>query len=244
MLKTRGKLRDIRELARRFDTDLKREFGAEHFSAGYCLLLGRYYAQSDCVYFSLNPGFPRNRSPLNPESSGRYNVPFRNPETLRKQYVYLHNCQRFFSAYPQLNKWINNGITSAFLVPWRTANMSELRRLNRLTNGQLFLYSGELVKQIIRDHQARLLITAGKSALDLLEDLNIVEKKFGESTPLGPGKSYQWSKCKLIIEGAEISVLQIPHFSRANSPVKMRSLGPWLMEELRPFGCTKPYTRK
>ena len=234
------KLQNIYELARRFDLRLKREFGAGHFNAGYCLLLGRYYAASDCVYFSLNPGFPRNGSLMNPESFGNYNVPFQNPEALRKQYVYLHNCQRFFSAYPELNEWINNGITSAFLAPWRTSNISELRRLNLLTRGQLFFYAGQVVKQIIHDHKARLLITAGKSALELLGNLGVIERKVEESAPLGPGKSYQWSKCKIIIEGGEVSVLQIPHFSRANSPVKMRDLGSWLMEELKPFGYGKP----
>jgi hypothetical protein len=231
-----AKRRDIEEQARRFDAELKREFGVEHFRAGYCLLLGCYYAQSDYVYFSLNPGFPRNGSLLNPESSAGYNVPFRNPEALRKQYVYLHNCQRFFSSYPQLNRWINNGITSAFLVPWRTSDTSELRRLNQLTHGRLFFHAGQLVKQIIRDHQAKLLVTAGKSALGLLEDLGVVEKTWEQSVSWGSGKSYQWSRCKLLIEGREISVLQIPHFSRANSPAKMRDLAGWLMEELKSFG--------
>src|SRR5436309_3211602 len=103
---TNAKRQNIQELTRKFDSELKREFGMEHFSAGYCLLLGRYYAESPCVYFSLNPGFPRNGRLLNPESSGFYNVPFRNPETLKKQYVYLRNCERFFSAYPHLNEWI------------------------------------------------------------------------------------------------------------------------------------------
>ena len=232
------KRQNIKEQVKKFDAELKREFGAEHFRAGYCLLLGRYYAESDCIYFSLNPGFPRNGILLNPESSGDYNVPFCNSEALRKQYVYLHNCERFFSSYPSLNRWINAGITSAFLVPWRTRDTGELRRLNQFTQSRLFCYAGWLVKQIIRDHGARLLVTAGKSALDLLQDLGVVETISEQSAAWGPGKSYQWSTCKLLIEGRQVSVLQIPHFSRANSPAKMRDLALWLTEELR------PYTRK
>ena len=231
------KLRAIRQLVQKFDTELREEFGAEHFAAGYCLLLGRYYAQSNYIYFSLNPGFPRNGSLLDPASPKGYNVPFQNPEALRKQYVYLHNCQRFFAAYPPLERWINHRVTSAFLVPWRTPDMSGLHRLNQLTDGRLFAYAGRLVKQIIRDHEAELLITAGKSALDLLSELGVTAKKLEESRRYGPGKSYQWSKCKLVIDGREVSVLQIPHFSRANSPAKMRELGLWLMDELQPYGC-------
>lgn len=228
-----GKRQAIQEQVRKFDAELKRRFGAEHFRAGYCLLLGCHYAESDCVYFSLNPGFPRNGVLVNPESSEGYNVPFRNPEALRKQYVYLHNCERFFSSYSLLDRWINHAITSAFLVPWRTSDTSELRRLNQLTQGQLFFYAGQLVTQIIRDHGAKLLITAGKSALDLLEKLGVVESVFEQSGPWGPGKSYQWSKCKLLIGGRVLNVLQVPHFSRANSPAKMHDLAQWLAEELK-----------
>jgi len=231
------RLSKLRKLARTFDRELKQRFGAENFSAGYCLLLGRYYAQSRCVYFSLNPGFPRNGFLVDPSSPEGYNVPFKNPEALRKQYVYLHNCQRFFSAYPHLDEWINNRVTSAFLVPWRTSNMSDLRRLNQMTEGQVFSCAGRLVKQMIRDHEAKLLITAGRSALDLLGDLHVTEKVLERSEPLGPGKSYQWSKWRLSVEGAEMDLLQIPHFSRANSPVKMRGLALWLTEQLKPFGC-------
>lgn len=233
-----AKLLHIRELVKKFDAKLKKQFGAENFSAGYCLLLGRYYAQSHCIYFSLNPGFPRNGPLIDPGSSETsYNVPFKNPESLRKQYVYLHNCQRFFSTYPHLSNWINHQVTSAFLVPWRTANMSDLRRLNQMTEGQAFSYAGRLVTQIIRDHKAKLLITAGRSALDLLKDLGVIEESLAQSGPLGPGKSYQWSSYKVSIGGAVVDLLQIPHFSRANSPAKMRDLALWLTEQLKPFGC-------
>jgi hypothetical protein len=90
---------------------------------------------------------------------------------------------------------------------------------------------------VIRDHGAKLLITAGKSAIGLMSDLGLKEEKFEKFSSFGPGKSYQWSKHKFVMDGREIDVLQIPHFSRANSPVKMRELGSWLMEELRPYRC-------
>lgn len=239
-----AKLLHIRESVKKFDAKLKKQFGAENFSAGYCLLLGRYYAQSHCVYFSLNPGFPRSGFLIDPGSSGSdYNVPFNNPEALRKQYVYLHNCQRFFSTYPQLNHWINHRVTSAFLVPWRTANMSDLHRLNQMTEGRVFSYAGRLVTQIIRDHKAKLLITAGRSALDLLKDLGVMEEALKQSGPLGPGKSYQWSSYKVSIGGVVVDLLQIPHFSRANSPAKMHDLALWLTEQLKPFGCEEGKSR-
>lgn len=231
------KLQSIHALVRKFDGELKEEFGAELFRSGYCLLLGQHYAQSSYIYFSLNPGFPRNKSIIDLASPKGYNIPFQNPEALKKQYVYLHNCQKFFSTYPLLNDWINRDVTSAFLVPWRTANMADLYHLNQITRGQLFYCAGQLTRQIIRDHEAKLLITAGKSALDLLNALGVVERVFDMSDPAGPGGSYQWSKGKFVIDRTEMTVLQIPHFSRANSPAKMRELGMWLIDQLEPFGC-------
>ena len=224
-----------------YDGKLRRRFGLGIAAAGHCLLLGRHYAESPYIYFSLNPGFPRagfarNGAPLDPSSSGECNVPFANSAELRRQYVYLHNCQRFFGAHPVLDEWINAQVTSAFLVPWRTRNTSELYLLNRQTEGLLFGYARALVRQIIGHHRARLLIAAGKSSLALLNDLGVPERPVRVDRYFGPGGSYQWSRCEAEVNGSRLTILQIPHFSRANSPSKLRELGVWLTDELARFG--------
>ncbi len=218
-----------------YDRKLRR-YGPSIAAAGHCLLLGRHYAESPYVYFSLNPGFARDGSPLDPSSSGESNVPFSNSAELRRQYVYLHNCQRFFGSHPVLDEWINAQVTSAFLVPWRTRDTSELYLLNRKTEGRLFGYARALVREIIEHHQARLLIAAGKSSLALLNDLGVPERPVWVDRYLGPGGSYQWSRCEAEVNGSRLTILQIPHFSRANSPAKLRELGVWLTDELERFG--------
>ena len=204
-------------------------------SAGKCLLLGRYYAESPAVYFSLNPGFARDGSPLDPGSQGEFNVPFSNPDDLRRQYVYLHNCQRFMGNHPEVAAWMNARVTSAFLVPWRTRNASELYALNRQSRGQVFDSARELVRLIIRHHKARVIIAAGKSAITLLNDLGVPDQAIRVEQFHGSGGSYQWSRSEASVEGARLTVLQIPHFSRANSPAKLEALGAWLRTQVRSF---------
>ena len=236
------KRRELEENLASCDRDLRRRYGQELVAAGHCLVLGCHYAQSPHVYFSLNPGFARDGSPRDPSSrgnasSGESNVPFVNPEPLRKQYVYLHNCQRFLGCHAALSRWMNDRVTSAFLAPWRTRNASDLYKLNRRTDGRLFGHAGQLVTLIVRHHQARVLIVAGKSSLTLLHDLGLMKAPINREIFVGPGGSYQWSRSETAVAGRALTILQIPHFSRANSMAKMRELGYWLGEQLSEFGC-------
>ncbi len=236
------KRRELEESLAACDRDLRRRYGQELVAAGHCLVLGRHYAESPYVYFSLNPGFARDGSPQDPSSwgnssSGDSNVPFVNPELLRRQYVYLHNCERFLGCHAALSQWMNNKVTSAFLAPWRTRNTIDLYKLNRRTEGRLFAHAGQLVTQIVRHHQAKLLIMAGKSSLTLLNDLGLMEAPISGKVFFGPGGSYQWSRSETAVGGCAVTILQIPHFSRANSMTKLRELGCWLGEQLSDFGC-------
>ena len=114
--------------------------------------------------------------------------------------------------------------------------MAELENLNRVTGGLLFEYAREIVRTLIEHHQAELLLLAGKSALRLMASLRLLGGPVEQSAIQGPGGSYQWSKCRASIDGRRMTILQIPHFSRANSPSKMSPLIPWLRTELKPFG--------
>lgn len=215
-----------------YDRELAGRHGAELVSHGKCLLLGRYYAQSPYIYFSLNPGFARDGSRLDLSSTGEFNVPFANSDELKRQYAYLTNCERFLSGHRELEAWINGGVTSAFLVPWRTRNLSELYALNRRSRGELFVAARELSRLMIRHHQARLLFVAGKSSIALLNDLGVPDRRIEVERFLGPGGSYQWSRSVMAVEGIPMTVLQIPHFSRANSRAKLHELGRWLTDEI------------
>ncbi len=222
----------INRLVEQLDASLREEFGADLFQAGWCLLLGRHYGESPIVYFSLNPGVPRSGRNVDPTSRDKWNVPFSNPTELKSEYAYLQNCERFFGSDARLKQWIQEGVTSAFLVPWRTRNLSNLVKLNAITGGKLWMYAGEIARTVIQDHQARLLLLVGKASLRLLVDLKIVGALVQETAMLGPGGTYQWSRWRAEIDGRTIVILQIPHFSRANSPLKMKGLAQWLREQV------------
>jgi|GEM_PF-3652268 len=215
-----------------YHQELADRHGDRITSAGYCLLMGRHYAESPYVYFSLNPGFARDGSTFDLQSHGESNIPFLNPDALRRRYVYLHNCQRFLTNHPPVADWMNARVTSAFLVPWRTRNASDLYTLNRKTHGQLFAAARELVRLIIRHHRARLLVMAGKSSITLLNDLGVPDRPIQVDHYHGPGGAYQWSRSEATINGQSLTILQIPHFSRANSPAKLLNLAEWLQREL------------
>ena len=232
-----GKRQELEARLQAYDQQLVQRYGPELVGGGKCLLLGRHYARSPYIYFSLNPGFARDRSALDLSSEGEFNVPFASSEKLKRQYVYLRNCERFLSDHPSLGTWMNAGVTSAFLVPWRTRNAVELYALNRRSRGEMFEAARELVRLIIQHHKARLLLVAGKSAIQLLNDLGVPDVPIRIDRFLGPGGSYQWSRSQTAVDGEPVTVLQVPHFSRANSSVKMRELGYWLWEQLEdPYG--------
>lgn len=228
-----GSREEINEVVRQYDTSLRAEFGEELFAAGWCLLLGRYYGQSKTVYFSLNPGLPRSRKEVDLTSWGEWNVPFVNPLELKREYVYLGNCERFFGSHPELSDWVGNGMTSAFLVPWRTRSLSELLKMDRRTGGKVLAYSRQIATQVLADHAADVVVAVGKAALELLIRMEVIGNAVAETAVLGPGGSYQWSRWRAEAEGRPVTILQIPHFSRANSAAKMRGLEEWLRAEIR-----------
>ena len=226
----------VQDLADQYDANLRREFGEHLFSPGSCLLLGRHYGRSPVVYFSLNPGYARNSASANLGSTGCWNVPFFNDPELKRQYIYLHNCERFFASDPLLNRWVNSAVTSAFLVPWRTRNVGELLKLNQATQGRVFEFSRKLSRCIIQHHRAEVILAAGKAALQLMTSMRLLDGPLEQDEICGPGGIYQWSRCCALVDGRKVTILQIPHFSRANSPAMLRALVPWLRQELGPFG--------
>lgn len=239
------KLSEIQEMARRFHSELKKEFDAEMFSEGGCLFLGRNYGQSDRIYFGLNPGTGGLKLghpfDVEVEHDGSSNRPFNNSDQANKDIRYFGNWHRFLSAHADLRRWFNDRVTSTFLVPWRTHNGEELADLSEATDGKLYNYSGQLVRKMTEHHDAKLLIVGAKRGLHLLNELlgvtainsggpwdpRDVEKPFD-----GPGGIYQWRK--RCFDG--VTVLQIPHFSWARSLAKLEGFAAWLREELRPFG--------
>jgi hypothetical protein len=230
-------LQEITALARKKHSQLRPLHPA--FKQGGCLLLGHSYARSRFIYCGLNPGrYPdivEHDFLVEPASEAPYNLPFvcdvKDPAFARLPY--WRNAHNFFNAngHQDLRDWFQAGVTSTFLSPWRTGGLSDINKLPGDVRKRLHEYSRDLLEKMIEHHDAKVLITAGVSSIDFLSRLTgkVNEPEQRE----GSGKTYQWSECSFSFVGRKIMVLQIPHFSRANSKDKMEPFARWLRDRLK-----------
>jgi len=235
-----GKLKEIQEMALSLHRSLVDEFRDECFKRGGCLFLGKFYAESDLIYFGLNPGLTGEAvDPFDVQlRADGYNPPFLNSEEGNRTFSYWRNWDKFLSNHPDLRTWFNERVTSTFMVPWRTANVRELERLNTATGGKVFRYSGQLLRKMIEHHQARLIMVGGKRCLHLLNQLmdGPWDPKEVETPCEGPGRIYQWRCRRLLLGKSAIKILQVPHFARANDLRKLSIFADWLKRKLKEFG--------
>jgi hypothetical protein len=120
------------------------------------------------------------------------------------------------------------------LVPWRTPDGTKLDDLNKGTDGKVYEYSKQLVMKMFEHHHARLVMVAGKVTMERLNEfLGVPWGAANLSNALqGPGRTYQWRR--MAFEG--MTVIQVPHFSRAVSLHRLEEFARWLRRELQPFG--------
>lgn len=200
---------------------------------GGALFLGRYYGASAKIYFGLNPGTfgvdPARERVFEIRLRQDDNGPFDFEGPI--EFPYWRNMRKFLNDYPNLKSWFNDRVTHAFLVPWRTRDANVLNGLNPRSREVIHRSSAELAAKIIEDHKARIVIVAGKKTLYLLNEflnLGLSYQDMARNTE-GAGGVYQW---KSHMTGRGFTVLQIPHFSRANSRHRMEPLASWLNRKL------------
>jgi hypothetical protein len=237
------KLKEIQKMAEDFNESLQPDFKRIGFNSGGNLFLGRFYAESDRIYFGLNPG-PTHR-PEDPfltrlEDNDGFNSPFRNSSNFNTDNPFGREFQRFLTAHPDLDQWFNKKVTSAFLCPWRTKDRNALYKLNDSkvndsTKDKLFRFSSQLVWKMIEHHDAKVVVVVALNGVHLFNELFKREKqkcawdyKYVNAVGKSPGYT------KYCVPGTGITLLQIPRFSPFKSKV-LDSLADWLRIELRPF---------
>ncbi len=234
--KQKQNLAEIQEMAQRFHRSLVDEFGEANFIQGGDLFLGRYYGESDRIYFGINPGATnRDEDPFKTglETREGFNPPFRHEGSDIGNW---NKWKGFLSKHRGLDEWFNNKVTSTFLCPWRTKNGEVFEKLNRATKDKLYQYSSQLVCKMIDHHNPKVLVLAGLKAVHLFNELMLRAGKrawdFKEVNATGKSKKY----AKHWFGEKGIAVLQIPHFSWPISNKALDSLAEWLRTELKPFG--------
>lgn len=237
--KQKQNLVELQLMAQGFNSRLVKEFGETMFKEGGDLFLGRYYGESDKIYFGINPGSTgRDEDPFKVclESRNGFNPPFRHEGS---DIGYWKRWKTFLSKHHDLDEWFNGRVTSTFLSPWRTENFRKLKKLNGDSKGELYKLSSQLLWKMLEDHNAKILIVAGLDGVHLFNELI----KLGGGKPawnykdvnaVGKGKGKRYAKHEILEKG--ITVLQVPHFSRWLPSQTLESLAVWLRVQLRSFG--------
>ncbi|WP_324718128.1 hypothetical protein U7230_07665 [Carboxydochorda subterranea] len=213
----------LQEKARSYHQALVAEFGPEALAAGGNLFLGWRYAQTDRIYLGLNPGTADvgDDLPFETDLGAREETPLYEESRL----PYWRNFRRFFDA-PRLREWMDD-TTHAFLIPWRAYSTTALR--NTPWYEKALEYSGDLVRTMIHDHHARIVVVAGKHCLALLASKWFLDFDWQASSVYSHGSgTYQWRK---VLHG-DMAIYQLPHFSRANSEGRLDLCRAWFVNEV------------
>ncbi len=227
-----SKLEEIQALAKSYDQKLRQEFGDNALGMGGTLFLGKHYAESNKIFFGLNPGTwkAEHRKQFEwglHDKSGPWERP-------HSKFRYWQNCSYFFAKSPILNYWIEDA-TSTFLIPWASPNLSKLWK-NRKLAQRIYEYSGNLVRKMIEHHQAKRLIVAGVMTLRTLASQDFLNFPLNNQTVIfhfpgtnyQPMVNYQWQK----VLYQQLAIYQVPHFSRANNREALTTCAQWLKEEI------------
>ena len=219
-------LRRLQVKANVYHWRLDKDFWPEGPAYGGDLFLGSCYAQTNRIYFGLNPGmvkdmqeYPFATKLLNPGTGPLYEEEEEDPPQ------YWRNFRRFFGS-PPLLQWMDK-TTHAFLIPWRTPTVAALRKARWYERA--LEYAGDLVRTMIDDHQARIVVVAGKQCLEFLASKWFLDFDWQAHVVEAHGHgTYQWRKVRY----GELAIYQLPHFSRANSESRLAPCRAWFVREV------------
>lgn len=232
------KLEQIQEFARMCNSELTAH-DPELSQLSGCLFVGKNYASSRRLFLGLNPGL----LPVEFETSSGVTIGEsfcvdlmeQSWDSLASRHAYWKNFCLFIDSNPRLREWMEDA-TAAFCVPWRTKDSSELRRVDRLSKERLSDLAGKLFHQILDHHRSIsvpgsvVLVVAGVESLRWIKskpflNFDLSSHTIERSTSKG---TYQW--CKIALD--DITIYQVPHFSRANSQARLLDCANWLVGHL------------
>ena len=226
------KLQELRDLACHLNSELLQdpEYGNDIQQRGGIPLLGNHYGVSRKLFFGINPGIIKHEEGKSHfcvdviSKNGPWQIDEITGKTVKPEFSYWRNCAYFFSSNHHLYEWINDA-TSAFLVPWQTANVQELKRHPLYM--QIKDYSRQIVSLIIKHHdpKAIIIVGSGRGNREFAMELLNISSSY---KPITSGNYYQWGKAYK----HTTQIFFIPHFSRANNKERLKECAAWLSQEV------------
>jgi hypothetical protein len=243
------KLQKIQDVAKRLNQQLHTDYQdnktyQDEINGGN-LFAGPYYAESDRMYVSLNPGEVKNRVK---EKKEEFDVNlddhewyWGNPEG-SSEYRHHQNSNYFFHSAPALGSWMaSSKFTSTFLMPWRTRSIASLQNDPKLER-TVWDYSGQIIRLMFKDCRPKLLIVSGRDTLKYLHEPDCLDCAYKEAARLcyengEPHRLHPCSRWSLHygVDG-DIDTFVVPHFSRAGSKRLLVQCTQWLEAELVVLG--------
>ena len=200
---------------------------------GGCLLLGRHYAdpRSRIVFLGINPGGVATDLDVDLQP---HNWLLEGPNEIG--HAYWRNSRRFFSSTVTL-KTAFRYATFAFCCPFRTKTWSGLPPAHRAVLEQA---SRPILMQILNDCRPYFIVVAGvageRALAGILGDaLTITGSRLEGGDADG---TYQWSYTDATISNQPTRIVQVPHFSRANSIRRLEECAAWLSTLINQAGTT------
>jgi len=198
------------------------------------MFLGKYYAhpESEILMLGINPG--GNQTHKIDTALKDENCLLGSPKDEKEKY-WKHARTLFGSSSELSNKMVH--ATFSFIIPVRTTKWTGLKPPEKriaLING-----AKPITRQIISDCNPKYIIVAGsdgQSTLvhDILDLKKTPYKIHHYDKPAGFTRgTYQLQRIDVEWEDKAMTVLQIPHLSRASSKDKLVQCGQWLTQELQ-----------
>ncbi len=217
-------LREVSDLARQGYDEVRRRC-PDLPALGGCLLLGRHYAHpaSRVLFLGLNPGGADTKMDVGVQV---HNYLLEGP----RDAIYWTNARKFFSCSRTLTSLFSTA-TFSFCCPYRTPDWINLADHQRRV---LIGRSRPVLRQIIADCRPALIVVAGRTSLDILEEEILRPEWYLTKVLSATGSGiYQWAAHRGSYQDRDLLIAQVPHFSRANSMPPLQECAMWLEQTVR-----------
>lgn len=207
----------------------------EHPDLGGLLFLGKCYAEPTpgVLMLGVNPGMGDKKDLY----CGLWSANPLLEDWQSKRVRYWTNARVLFGATAELRQAMERA-TYSFCCPFRTASWNGLPRAHRASLAE---YSRPILLRIISDCSPRLVICAGLAGIRALAAIAAPELRLGGVLARGGDDrgAYRWAAFDAEFEAKRLTVVQIPHLSRASSRRRLRECGEWLDGVVRTAACSE-----
>ena len=235
----RGKYLKFADLALTLDEELRADYGRDVLPPGGLLFLGKHYAHSRTILFTLNPTPHAGHLPQSPVETQLFKTGIHWDGPAEGRYRNWTGGRLLFHAMLDAAPWFRTELdiaTDAFIVPWASRDWKIMTR----SAGWPSIKAGAraLFQQNMIDHHPTVVFTTGKFANNLFWSFSGTSRP----TPVDVWRSptnRNWDAEHFVLENftvgedrlPRLDLFRLPHFSRF-SREQFGAIGEWVAGRL------------